>query len=192
MDNDHLDRRVRRTKAQVVAALTSLLADKELKDISVSELTRLADINRGTFYLHYRDTYDLFAQVEEELMGNFLTIIDRFRGSSPVPWQQAMKELFGYIEQYAPSVEAVLRMKESTFLQRIVAQAKPATQEEWRKLFGFGSASEYEYCYAFVTNGCIALVTSWFLGGRRESAEDMATLADRLMSACTRELAQRN
>jgi len=54
------DRRIRKTKAQIKNALTRLLMQKDLKDISVSEIADMADINRGTFYLHYRDVYDLF------------------------------------------------------------------------------------------------------------------------------------
>ncbi len=54
------DRRKRKTKALLRQTLTRLLLEKDLKDITISELTELADINRGTFYLHYRDIYDLF------------------------------------------------------------------------------------------------------------------------------------
>ncbi len=188
MKNDRVDRRVRRTKAQLVSALTTLLAQKELKDISVIELTRLADVNRGTFYLHYRDTYDLFAQLEGELLNSFLSIIDRYRGQAPVSWRSVMQELFTYIEGNAPALQAVLGAKESTFLSRTIELVKPTSETEWRKVFGGGNAQSYEYCYAFMTSGCVALVGGWLRGGRRESAQQMAALAERLMSACTREV----
>ena len=54
------DRRKRKTKALLRQTLTQLLMHKDLKDITISELTEMADVNRGTFYLHYRDIYDLF------------------------------------------------------------------------------------------------------------------------------------
>lgn len=54
------DRRsVRRTKRLLKASLIDLLQTKGITKISVSELAQAADINRGTFYLHYRDIYDL-------------------------------------------------------------------------------------------------------------------------------------
>ena len=47
------DRRVRRTKKMLTQALTRLMQEKQIKEITVRELTDLADMNRGTFYLYY-------------------------------------------------------------------------------------------------------------------------------------------
>ena len=77
MSEKTADRRVRRTKKHLRQALTKLLLEKELKDISVLELTELADINRGTFYLHYRDIYDLYEKTEGEILDKFNNIIKR-------------------------------------------------------------------------------------------------------------------
>ena len=69
------DRRVRRTKALLLQGLMQLMETKDVKDISVKELSDLADINRGTFYLHYSDVYDMLAQLEDELFLEFHGII---------------------------------------------------------------------------------------------------------------------
>ena len=61
------DRRVRRTKERLRQALTQLLLEKDIHDITVRELTDLADVNRGTFYTHYKDIYDLLEQTENAL-----------------------------------------------------------------------------------------------------------------------------
>ena len=50
-----LDRRVRRTREQLKRALTQLLLEKPVREITVRELTDRADVNRGTFYAHYTD-----------------------------------------------------------------------------------------------------------------------------------------
>ena len=59
MEEKVVDRRVRKTKRQLRLALMKLMAEKSVKDISVRELAAIADINRGTFYIHYKDVYDL-------------------------------------------------------------------------------------------------------------------------------------
>ena len=51
------DRRVRKTKRAMTEALASLLEKKPLNEISVREISEIADINRGTFYLHYQFLY---------------------------------------------------------------------------------------------------------------------------------------
>ena len=48
------DRRVKRTKKLLADALAALMKQKPLKSITVRELTELADLNRGTFYLHFK------------------------------------------------------------------------------------------------------------------------------------------
>lgn len=35
--------------------LVALLEEKDIREITVKELTQRADVNRGTFYVHYRD-----------------------------------------------------------------------------------------------------------------------------------------
>ena len=49
------DRRTRRTKKLLTDAFLELLSSKKLNEITIKELCDKADINRGTFYLHYQD-----------------------------------------------------------------------------------------------------------------------------------------
>ena len=53
------DKRIRRTKKLLRQALTRLMQQKDFQSITVTDVVREADINRGTFYAHYRDVYDL-------------------------------------------------------------------------------------------------------------------------------------
>ena len=62
------DRRIRRTKRLLRQALAEIMNEKDFKDITVKEITDRADLNRGTFYFHYTDTYDLRNQIEDELV----------------------------------------------------------------------------------------------------------------------------
>lgn len=61
------DRRVRYTKQAIRDGFLRLLAEKPIEKISVTEICREADINRGTFYAHYSDPYELKQSLEEQL-----------------------------------------------------------------------------------------------------------------------------
>lgn len=67
MEQSGTDRRVRKTKSQLRLALMDLLVEKSAKNISVRELAERADINRGTFYIHYQDVNDLLQRLEDEM-----------------------------------------------------------------------------------------------------------------------------
>ena len=53
------DLRWRRTERNLMDAFGSALSERPLDKITVTSLAREADINKATFYLHYRDVYDL-------------------------------------------------------------------------------------------------------------------------------------
>ena len=78
MEGHKEDRRIRRTKKLLKQALAQLMDEKEFKDITVKDITERADLNRGTFYLHYTDTYDILNKIENEIL--FLLVLP---GASP-------------------------------------------------------------------------------------------------------------
>jgi AcrR family transcriptional regulator len=58
-----------RTKQTIRKAVIKLLAKKkDLKAISISDIAKEADINRGTFYHHYRNVSDVINEIEDALM----------------------------------------------------------------------------------------------------------------------------
>ena len=78
MKENNVDSRVRRTKRLLRQGLTELLKEKSIKKITVRELSERVDINRGTFYLHYKDIYDLVDQIEQELFAEYESILSNY------------------------------------------------------------------------------------------------------------------
>ena len=56
------------TKPLIRNAFITLLKEKSLEDITVQEIVEKALINRSTFYLHYKDKYDLYDAIVDELL----------------------------------------------------------------------------------------------------------------------------
>ena len=65
------NRSVRNTKRRLREGLLELLDRKPINEISVKELTDLVDVNRGTFYFHYQDIFDLLHNIETEFFEQF-------------------------------------------------------------------------------------------------------------------------
>jgi AcrR family transcriptional regulator len=74
--NEYMDRRIIRSKKAMKAALLSLMAEKEYREITVTDVVRIADINRGTFYKHYQTTEDILTEITDEVISD---LIDSFR-----------------------------------------------------------------------------------------------------------------
>lgn len=62
-------------------ALTRLMQQKDFQSITVTDVVREADINRGTFYAHYRDVYDLRDKIETGMIEDFRGMIAAIRPS---------------------------------------------------------------------------------------------------------------
>lgn len=69
------DRRVRKTKRTLREGLAEILMVKDLRNITVRELTDKVDIHRATFYARYQDIYDLFDQMEDAVVDEISNVL---------------------------------------------------------------------------------------------------------------------
>jgi AcrR family transcriptional regulator len=56
-------------------AFFQCLREKPVSRITVKELCDIAEINRATFYTHYRDPFDLLEKLEEETLAGLRRMI---------------------------------------------------------------------------------------------------------------------
>ena len=64
-ENLHADRRTRYTCQTIRDSLLSIMKQKAFSKITVTEVCRLSELNRGTFYLHYYDLEDVLDDMIE-------------------------------------------------------------------------------------------------------------------------------
>ena len=57
----------RRSRALIRNALLSLMKDKPFDKITITEIARLADINRGTFYAHFRNVSEVLESIQADV-----------------------------------------------------------------------------------------------------------------------------
>ena len=70
-----MDLRIQKTKAAIKEAFFELRRKKPIEKITVTELSKLAGINKATFYLHYSDIYSLADEMEDDAIDDILAEI---------------------------------------------------------------------------------------------------------------------
>lgn len=177
------DRRVRRTKKLLLQGLTQLMQQKQVKDITVRELAELVDVNRGTFYLYYRDIFDMLEQVETELFARFYQILASHQEQTVlVQTQPMLLELFRFVAENEEICRVLLGSNgDMNFLERVNRTVEERLRADWQKHRDRMTEEEFTYRYAFGVMGCVGLVRAWLERRCQESAEAMALLADRLL-----------
>lgn len=97
-----VDRRIRRTRHLLRDAVLELAKTRDLTELTVQDITRQADVNRATFYQHYRDKDELVEETIDDLLdelfrecGPVLRGIDRLRPDEVHPSVVAMFRQIG-------------------------------------------------------------------------------------------------
>lgn len=70
------DRRVKYTRQVIKESFLELLEKNSFPKITVTELCRLAEINRGTFYLHYYDMEDVLNDLLNDMLANTSSVME--------------------------------------------------------------------------------------------------------------------
>lgn len=177
------DRRVRRTKKAMTDALAHLLSQKPLKNITVREIADLADINRGTFYLHYRDVYDMAEQLQNEIFERFNEIVDNYEVSDNADVLLSLLiELFNLLADNAALSKVLIgKNGDAAFVDKLKNVIREKCFVNIKKQFKIENDAEFDYFYHYIVAGCIGIFSSWLENGMIESPTKMAELTKKLI-----------
>lgn len=178
MAGEAIDRRVRKTRKQLRECLVALLKEKKVQDITVRELTEMADLNRGTFYLHYKDIFDLLEQTEAELISDFNGLMQKHNlaelRQNPVSF---FDEIYRLAYDNADLIEILLGENgDINFSNKLRQLIRDKCLREWLEAFRSGNPESFDAFLSFIVSGCVGLVHYWLANGLAEAPEQMASM----------------
>lgn len=185
MENIKEDRRIRRTKKLLKQALAQLMDEKDFKDITVKDITERADLNRGTFYLHYTDTYDILNKIEDEILGNIQNMIDQNiektnASDSVIP---ALKLIAEYIIENADICRCLINNKASVdFIDKFQNLIYDNCSDIIKRRHNVKNSKQNEFYLSFITLGIIGMVKKWLETKPMASAEEIVVFVDQIMT----------
>ena len=162
------DHRRRVTRMLIRRAFTELLRQKPIQSISVKELCTQAGINRGTFYAHYTDIYDLLEKMEEDMLEDFTKALEPLFGADPqlLTPQRITTEVFQCLKDNADICTVTLGpYGDKDFAARLLTIGRELCVETYSRLFAHATRRQIEFYYAFVSSGCIGLLEKWLADG---------------------------
>ena len=173
------DRRIRRTRALLRQGLIQLMETKDIKDISVKELSDLADINRGTFYLHYNDIYDMLEKMEDELFTEFNEILDRNLTGDAISPETTLQEIFAFLERNRDFAKVNMGPHgDLAFVNRMKELVK-------ERIYNIPDVKKGDqnlaYIEAFIISGCIGIIETWLNHPSPKPPEEIAAMCSSLL-----------
>lgn len=188
MKQENLDRRIRKTRRILRECLTSLLKEKKIQEITVREISDLADINRGTFYLHYRDVFDLMDQIETELLDELEEVLSKYRPGDFLSKPSGIfKEVYTLVKENADIVAILIGENgDLNFVNRLNSIVREKCLKDWMELYRTANPASFNAYYAFIVAGCIGIVQYWLGDGMKEGPEQMAFMTEQIIVKGTR------
>ena len=154
------DKRALKTRRSITNALAELLSEKELRKITVQELSDLADVNRVTFYKHYLDIYDLYEKMEKDVLAELGMLILKYQESDAEDFASGMvdyisdnPEIFRMI--FSAHNTGVMRDKFEKMIEglfRVIQSEKAGTDYSDNRL---------SYYCGYQASGCISVFEKW-------------------------------
>lgn len=164
------NRKTRYTRKALQDSLMELMKEKPISKITIKEICENADINRTTFYAHYKDQYDLLEQIENETLEwakeKITKILESTKKSEVI---KILEGIFEYFTENNNHIQVLMseqgdidfQKKVFTLIYEQCDMSHPNTEMQ-------------ELYFIFAVNGSIGLIQRWLKNGLDKSAREMA------------------
>ncbi len=164
-------------------SLLALLKTKPIEKITVTEICKQADINRGTFYAYYPNPLDLFSRIEADLYKELVAHSERPTDLSKAAINDYFRRQFDLYYDYKDLMQVLFgEFGDRKFLVKCAMIGYEGAISDWHTMAPTIERSYLEYIYAYVYNGCLGIVELWIKNGFIESPVEMAALVTKFFT----------
>ena len=160
------DRRVKRTKKLLRDSLFSLLQKKSINEITVTDLTDVADINRATFYFYYTDIFDMLNQIQDEAYELFEDVLQGADecAATPEAFVKYVENILNFCKQNTAIARFVITReynnnKVLTKIKKLLAKNVPVAKEQ------YAQDDPRRFILNFALNSLTGTVVDWMDDG---------------------------
>ena len=179
------NRRVRFTRSALREALIDLILEKPLVSITVKDICARADINRSTFYLHFKDVTDILRTTEDEHMHEHAPMHERECRDL-----QEIKGFFiDFLEQIRsnPRIMKVIQVLCSEqgdpyFVRKLQTMTYEAFLDGWdMHMMPEMSEQRKLLVFSYIISGMVSMLSTWATRAQDTPTEQVVSLLMGLM-----------
>jgi AcrR family transcriptional regulator len=177
-NNTGIDRRIRKSKMALKESLISLMQNKDFRDITITDIVELADLNRGTFYKHYQYKEELLKEVMEDVIADLIISyrepyknVDTFTINELTA---SVIKIFEHVANYANIYTLILKSNAwPTLLERICNELKKLPLEDLED-YRPNPKINIELASSYQAYAILGMIIEWVNTGFKYSAGYMA------------------
>lgn len=170
-----------RSRKLINAALADLLNEKPLDKITVTDVVRRAEINRGTFYAHYADIPDVINHLIHQTFSNIREVF----GDQSVPLQDMpevlLKRIQAILEEDLDFIRKVMNSSASALMQEQLISFVLEYLIQNEQLWGIEDHDQFVLMIRFCAGGLTNLYRDWFAGKMNITLDELTASAIRML-----------
>lgn len=154
------NQRVRLSKQLLRQSLIELLNEKSIHKVSVREICEKAQVNRSTFYKYYGSQYDLFRDMEEEIIHH---VNDHLRAepSTMTGDLSQITKLITFVSENADLCKIIINHNIDPQFPEALVNLPSLRQWIDNRFRAEYNQTEMEYVYGLVVNGGFSIIRMW-------------------------------
>lgn len=179
-----MDARVRYTKKVIKETFFTLLKDKPLSKITVSEICEQAQINRATFYKHYDNQFDLLEKLETELLDSLQSSIEARKNRTI---ENAFEAVLVHLKTNYDAYQILFSENgDTTFMQRILSVCYNENMAIIKDIFPDLDETRQNWLFYFLAEGCNGMLKNWIEGGMKEDISLLVDFSSKIVTTLNR------
>ena len=144
------------TKRALSNALREAMQEIPFQKISITDICSRCDMNRKSFYYHFKDKYDLVIWIFDTEFG---IIADKFSKASK--WEY-LTALCRYFDENRDFYRRAIKISgQNSFSSHLHCIIEDVISDEFDKAFGKDVTKDFQVC--FFTDGFVCAIERWLL-----------------------------
>ena len=154
----------KRSRKLIRTAFAKLLVEKPVDKITITDIVKEADLNRGTFYAHYESPYAVLEEIENEIMDKLIVFLNKishenfFQDPKPI-----IMEINNYLKDDVEYFKMLIQSSNSEqFLSRLKKLIVSYMENDSNIPRHLKSTRTFEVTTYFIAGGIVELYKRWF------------------------------
>lgn len=167
------------TRENLMDAFWQLYCHKKIEKISVKEICALAGYNRSTFYVYFKDVYEILETIEEDTISTYdfkTAVLEQIQNSQGNQKQITIELILALFEKNKSTLPILLSENgDPYFRQKLLNKLTPTVLSSFKTLTP-AEKIEVGYLMEYQSAAILSTIAKWYNNGKDIPLEKFLTI----------------